>query len=76
MQDEQKTDKKIESLDFNKPDFVFTPKGEHIYQQQGYYLICDSCDLRHGVYIGPDKLLVGLKKGQPILKTRKELGMV
>ena len=57
-----------------KPDFVFIPKGRHEWRQQGYYLICKSCDLDHAVYIGPEKLMVGInKKGEPILKNRKNI---
>lgn len=65
-----------EVLDFNKPDFVFVPKGLHSWIQRGYYITCRSCDLEHGTWIGADKVLTGITKtGEPILKTRKELGM-
>lgn len=65
-----------EELDFNKPDFVFIPKEFHEWRQQGYYLICLSCEVKHAIWIGENKVLVGLdEKGQPILKTRQELGM-
>jgi len=65
-----------QEMDFQKPDFTFIPKGNHEYRQSGYYLICFSCDLKHGVFIGKDKLLTGFKdNGEPILRTRKELGM-
>ena len=81
QQDEPKTNEDIiepyiEEADFNNPDYIFLPKGNHIYKQRGYYIVCESCDLVHAVFIGPDKIMVGVKKGQPILKTRKELGMV
>ena len=66
-----------EVLDFTKPDFTFTPAGHHIWVQRGYYLVCKSCELEHGVYIGPNKMLIGENdKGEPILKLRKDLGMV
>jgi len=61
-----------EVLDFNKPDFKFFPKGRHIYRQQGYYLICKSCELQHAIWIGMDKIMVGEdKEGNPILKKRE-----
>ena len=64
-----------ESLDFNSPAFTFTPAGRHTYRQEGYYLVCKSCELHHAVFIGPDKVMVGeTEDGQPILKTKKELG--
>lgn len=66
-----------EESSWDKPDYVFLPKGTHLWHQEGYYLVCGSCDLVHAVFIGNDKLLVGFDKGgQPILKTRKEVGMV
>ncbi len=77
MQDDQKKDEKEigETLDFSRPDYVFMPKGVHVYRQQGFYLICQSCELSHAVFIGSDKIMVGEKDGQPILKKRKEVGM-
>lgn len=75
--DEIKDDSAQEQLDFTKPDFSFIPKGNHDYKQRGYYLVCKSCDIEHGTFVGSEKILVGIKEdGQPILKTRKELGMV
>jgi len=63
-----------ESLDFNKPSFTFIPKGNHKWRQQGPYLVCKSCELQHAVYIGPDKMMVGIdKEGKPILKDRKSV---
>ncbi len=66
----------VEELNFEKPDFVFLPKDNHEWRQQGPYLCCKSCEVEHAVWIGVEKMLVGLdEKGQPILKTRKELGL-
>ena len=63
-----------ETLDFNKPSFTFIPKGNHQWKQQGFYLVCKSCDLQHAVFIGPDKIMVGTdKEGQPILKSKKSI---
>ena len=55
----------------NKEVFRFVPKGRHTWRQQGYYLVCKSCDLQHARYIGPNKIMVGEdKKGRPILEKR------
>jgi len=63
-----------EVLNFEKPDFEFIPKGNHEFRQQGFYLICNSCELQHAVWIGPKKIMVGLDKdGRPILKDRIEV---
>lgn len=60
-----------EVLDFNKPDFNFIPKGVHDWRQQGYYIICKSCDLEHAVWIGNKRILTGINdRGEPILKVR------
>lgn len=65
---------KTEILDFNKPSYSFIPKGHHEWRQRGPYLVCVSCELQHAVWIGVEKLMVGLnKKSQPILKKRKDL---
>lgn len=75
--EEPKTDAAEERVDFTKPDFSFVPKGNHDYKQRGYYLVCKSCELEHGIYIGADKIMVGIAEdGKPLLKTRRELGMV
>ena len=65
-----------EEADFSKPDYIFIPKGNHIWRQEGYYLLCSSCDLVHATYIGKDKIMVGMdEENNPILKKRKELGL-
>lgn len=75
--EEVKDDSENEVLDFNKPDFVFLPKANHGWRQKGPYLCCLSCEIEHAIWIGTEKMLVGLREdGTPILKTRKELGMV
>lgn len=74
--EETKDDSISEVLNFDKPDFTFVPKANHEWRQQGPYLCCKSCEVEHAVWVGTDKMLVGLdEKGQPILKTRAELGM-
>lgn len=65
-----------EELNFEKADYTFIPKGIHIYRQEGYYLVCRSCDLGHAVNIGKDKVMVGQnEEGIPLLKKRSEVGM-
>jgi hypothetical protein len=60
----------VEELNFDKPDFKFEPKGCR-YKQLGPYLICQTCEVQHAVYIGTDKIMVGEKKdGTPILKDK------
>lgn len=72
---EKEEEKDTELYNFDKPDFVFIPKN-HEWHQEGPYLICNGCALVHGVYIGMEKMMVGVEEdGKPILKSRKELGM-
>jgi hypothetical protein len=79
MQDDTKTkdEQEIESIkeeyNFEKPDYVFIPSGVHKFHQEGFYLICTSCDLSHATFIGKDRVMVGEKDGQPIIKKRKEV---
>lgn len=71
---ENQKEENEEVLDFNKPSFAFIPAGSHGWRQQGPYLVCKSCELEHAVYIGPDKMMVGLnKEGKPILENRKSV---
>lgn len=68
---EQKAD--FDTLNFDNPEFSFVPKGTHNWRQRGYYIHCDSCDLGHGVFIGAEKVLVGINEiGHPIL-TKKHI---
>ena len=63
-----------EVLDFSKPDFTFIPKGRHEWKQQGYYIICKTCDIEHAVWIGSKMLLVGIEdNGNALLKRRKDV---
>lgn len=65
-----------EDLDFNKPNYVFNPPGNHTYRQMGYYLVCKSCELSHAIWIGADRIMVGVdNEGRPVLKKRSEIGM-
>ena len=68
---EKQNEQETEVLDFTKPDFSFIPKGVHEWRQQGYYIICKSCDLQHAVWIGSERILTGINdKGEPILERR------
>lgn len=70
------TNEKIEEeiLNFETPSFTFKPNEVHEWRQQGYYLVCKSCELLHAVWIGSDKMLVGLNEnGTPKFKSRKSL---
>lgn len=74
MNEQEEHEEIIETLNFEKPDFTFIPKGHHTYRQQGYYLVCNSCDIQHATWIGSEKLMVGVSEtGEPILKDRDEL---
>lgn len=71
LDNEEEIRAETEKLDFTKGDFVFIPKGNCQYRQNGPYLVCYSCDLKHAVYIGMEKMMVGEdKEGKPILKRR------
>jgi hypothetical protein len=69
--DQQNEQEMQEQLDFSQPDFVFQPKEQHDWRQQGPYLVCKSCEIEHAVFIGTEKIMVGLNEsGQPIFKNR------
>lgn len=60
-----------EILNFDNPSYSFVPKGYHEWRQRGPYCVCVSCELEHAIYIGMDKLLIGIdEQGQPILEKR------
>jgi hypothetical protein len=41
----------------------------HQWVQNGFYIVCKSCPLRHASYIGPDWWLIGIDdKGLPKFK--------
>jgi len=59
--------------DFDNPEFVFAPKGLHNFRQEGIYLVCRSCEIEHAIYIGPDKMMVGIdEEGKPIVVDKQE----
>ena len=65
---------KIESADDGLdwvPDFSFEPNKTHNYRQEGYYVVCRSCDLDHAIHIGINQIMVGVdSEGNPIFKKR------
>jgi hypothetical protein len=47
-------------------------KKKHEWRQKGNYIYCKSCEFRHGFFIKPNKILVGIdKNGMPILKDKQ-----
>ena len=61
-------DAQINKMEAENAEF-FTPREGHDWIQQGPYLICDSCSLKHATRIGMGKQLVGFTEdGKPILK--------
>jgi hypothetical protein len=59
------------AYDFDNPEFVFTPKGVHNWKQEGPYIVCRSCEIEHAIYVGMEKMMVGIDdEGRPILKSR------
>lgn len=59
-----------------RPDFVFLPKGRHMYRQEGPYLVCRTCELHHSVYVGMENIMIGENEnGEPILRRRSELNL-
>lgn len=42
---------------------------KHRWRQKGYYLVCTTCEIQHGSWIGPGVQMVGEKEdGTPILE--------
>ena len=65
--------KEEQAYNFDKPEYTFIPKGIHNFRQEGIYLVCRSCEITHAVFIGPDKMFVGMEEdGKPILVNRDE----
>jgi len=62
-----------EPYNFDNPEFVFVPKGFHRWRQEGIYVVCRSCEVEHAIYIGMDKMMIGIKEdGSPDLMDRSE----
>jgi len=63
--------KEEQPYDFSNPEYVFTPKGIHNWKQEGPYVVCRSCEIEHAIWIGMDKMMVGIdEEGRPIIKPR------
>lgn len=66
--------KNEETLNFDQPTYSFKPKESHDWRQEGFFLVCRSCELPHAVFVGSKKVLMGINdKGQPILENRKHI---
>lgn len=70
-----KEDERQEESNLNHPDFEFKPGTVHNWRQQGYYIVCISCELQHALWVGENKILIGLDENGPLFKTRQELGL-
>jgi hypothetical protein len=63
--------KEEQAYDFDKPEYTFIPKGIHNWRQEGPYVVCRSCEIHHAVFIGMEKMMIGIdENGNPILKSR------
>jgi hypothetical protein len=63
--------KEEQAYNFDNPEYTFIPKGIHNWRQEGPYLVCRSCEIHHAVFIGMEKMMVGIdENGNPILKSR------
>jgi hypothetical protein len=59
--------------DFANPEYIFVPKGLHQWKQEGTYVVCRSCDIEHAIFIGMDKIMIGISEdGSPKLVDRQE----
>jgi hypothetical protein len=65
--------KEEQAYDFDNPEFTFIPKGIHNWRAEGIYLVCRSCEIHHAVYIGPNKIFIGIDSdGKPMLVDSEE----
>jgi hypothetical protein len=78
LEQEEQVKPLVDEGDIDKhPSFQFIPKGHHDWKQEGFYLVCRSCDLDHAVWVGKDYMLVGIREdGMPLIKTRSSLGFL
>lgn len=64
-----------EVIDTQNPEFLFEPDTllGHEWKQQGPFLVCFSCELKHSLYIGIGRALVGFtQEGKPVIEKRFE----
>ena len=70
-QENVKDDSIQEKVDFTQPDFTFIPKEVHEWRQKGPFIVCKSCEIMHAVYIGTEKIMVGMdEQGKPLFKRK------
>lgn len=76
MQQEQSNQQNEEELE---PESIlnnisYFPEGNHIWRQQGPYVVCRECVLHHANFIGIDKIMIGEDEdGKPILRDRTSI---
>lgn len=46
----------------------------HEWRQRGNKIFCTSCQFEHGFFVPPNKVMVGIKDGLPIIKDLDEVG--
>jgi len=52
----------------------YFPGGEHVWKQQGPYVVCQACPLHHAVFIGIEKVMIGVDEdGKPILRDKESI---
>lgn len=62
----KKSSKKTENRNFN----INKDLTGHEWRQRGPFLVCESCDLTHSVYVGTGKMLVGMNDKGPVFEKR------
>lgn len=73
-QEQQEPPKEDDLGEVLRKDYEFIPNAQCQYKQRGIYLVCTSCELQHAVYIGIDRIMVGVDEtGRPILKARSKV---
>lgn len=72
MNNENNEEEVVEELgEVLQKEFEFTPSALCIYKQRGPYLVCTSCELQHALFIGMEKIMVGVDEhGKPIVERR------
>jgi len=82
QEDISTTNSKEQSPSEDDPLHIESERGEplvnpgiagHNWKQNGPYLVCDGCKVKHAQYIGVDRFLTGFDNGIPILKTLKDV---
>lgn len=69
--DDEKSAFEPESVEVDLSKLEPFTNSAHQWHQEGGYLICDSCSVRHAAFIGIDKVLKGFDdQGKPIIEKR------